>query len=311
MSERQIDNAAWPDARPRLSVLIPFFRDDPVDLMTRLDAEAAALNGTVELVLLDDGGGDPALVARVTQGLGALALPARLVVLATNTGRASGRNRLAAAARGRSLLFLDSDMRPDAPDFLQAWADLEAARQPAVAFGGFSLAQAPDTPEVAVHRALAAASECIPAAERARTPEKYLYTSNLLVRRDVFAAEAFDTGFSGWGWEDVEWGLRVARRYPVLHPDNPATHMGLDTVEALAAKYAASGANFARVAERHPEVRGWPGYRAARQLQRLPWSPAVTARLARAAADHTWLPVRARALALRLFRAAVYAGALS
>lgn len=108
----------------------------------------------------------------------------------------------------------------------------------------------------------------------------------------------------------MEWGLRVARRHKVLHPDNPATHMGLDTVAALAVKYASSGANFARVAERHPEVRTWPGYRAARRLQRLPWPPAVTARLALKAADHTGLPVRARAFALRLYRAAIYAGAL-
>jgi glycosyltransferase involved in cell wall biosynthesis len=310
MTTREIDNAAWPDARPRLSVLIPFYRDDPSDLIQRLDAEAGALAGAVELVLLDDGGGDAALTARVAQRLARLSLPARLVALAQNVGRARGRNRLAAAARGRTFLFLDSDMLPDAPDFLQAWADLEAAQQPAVAFGGFSLRQAPDSPAFAVHRALAAASECIPAAVRARTPEKYVYTSNLLVRRDVFASEAFDTRFSGWGWEDVEWGLRVARRHRVLHPDNPATHMGLDTVETLAAKYASSGANFARVAERHPEVRGWPGYRAARRLQRLPWPPATTARIALRLATQSGLPVRARAFALRLYRAAVYAEAL-
>ncbi|MCZ8086586.1 MAG: glycosyltransferase family 2 protein [Brevundimonas sp.] len=310
MTTREIDNAAWPDARPRLSVLIPFHRNDPSDLIRRLDSEAAALAGAIELVLLDDGGGDAALTTRVAQRLARLALPARLVVLSQNVGRARGRNRLAAAARGRTFLFLDSDMRPDAPDFLQVWADLEAVQTPAVAIGGFSLLQAPDAPEFAVHRALAAASECIPAAVRARTPEKYVYTSNLMVRRDVFSAEAFDTGFSGWGWEDVEWGLRVARRHKVLHPDNPATHMGLDTVATLAAKYASSGANFARVAERHPEVRNWPGYRAARLLQRLPWPPAVTARLALKAAEEPRLPVRARAFALRLYRAAVYAGAL-
>jgi glycosyltransferase involved in cell wall biosynthesis len=310
MTTREIDNAAWPDARPRLSVLIPFYRDDPSDLIRQLDTEADALAGAVELVLLDDGGGDAALIARMAGQLARLTLPARLVVLSQNVGRARGRNRLAAAARGRTFLFLDSDMRPDAADFLQAWADLEAAQHPAVAFGGFSLRHAPDGPEFAVHRALAAASECIPAAVRARTPEKYVYTSNLMVRRDVFAAEAFDTSFSGWGWEDVEWGLRVARRHKVLHPDNPATHMGLDTVTALAAKYASSGANFTRVAERHPEVHTWPGYRAARRLQRLPWPPAVTARLALKAANHPGLPVRARAFALRLYRAAIYAGAL-
>ena len=99
-------------------------------------------------------------------------------------------------------------------------------------------------------------------AERARAPEKYVYTSNLLVRRDVFEAEAFDGAFTGWGWEDVEWAMRVSRRWPVLHIDNPATHMGLDTVEQLAGKYEQSAGNFARVVARHPDVVStYPSYR--------------------------------------------------
>ena len=137
------------------------------------------------------------------------------------------------AARAGSWLFLDSDMKPDSPRFLQTWIELIARDDPAVAFGGFSLKQAPRDRRFAVHRALSGASECVRAAQRARTPEKYVYTSNLLVRRDVFAVESFDPGFTGWGWEDVEWAMRVARRFQVVHIDNPATHMGLDTVPVL------------------------------------------------------------------------------
>lgn len=39
------DNAAWAGATPTLSVLIPFLRDDPTDLLGQLDREAAALSG--------------------------------------------------------------------------------------------------------------------------------------------------------------------------------------------------------------------------------------------------------------------------
>ncbi len=304
------DNTGRARARPSVSVLIPFLRDDPTDLLGRLDAEAAALHGRVEIVLLDDGTADAALTARLVERVSAMALPARLITLLANEGRARGRNRLASAARGGSLLFLDSDMRPDRPDFLQTWADLVARDDPAVAFGGFSLLQAPDEPRFAVHRALAGKSECVAAAERAKQPEKYVYTSNLLVRRDVFEAEAFDPGFTGWGWEDVEWAMRVSRRFAVVHVDNPATHMGLDTVEALAGKYEQSAPNFGRMASRHPEVvADYPSYRAARLLKRLPLLPALR-RLMRGAATAGWLPVGARAFSLRLYRAALYADAV-
>lgn len=312
MSKRiqTIDSASRRRARPALSVLIPFLHDDPSDLLARLDEEAAALEGSVEVVALDDGTNDAALTARLSDQVRALRLPARLIVLKTNEGRSQGRNRLAAAARGGSLLFLDSDMRPDHRRFLQDWADLVAREDPAVAFGGFSLLQASDEARFAVHRAMATRSDCVPYTQRARQPEKYVYTSNLLVRRDVFQAEAFDAGFSGWGWEDVEWAMRVSRRFRVVHLDNPATHMGLDTVESLSAKYEQSAPNFARVVARHPDiVSGYPSYRAARLLKRLPGLAAVRPWMKRAAGV-AWLPVGARAFSLRLYRAALYAEAV-
>ena len=307
---RRTDNARWRRARPALSVLIPFHRDDPCDLLGLLDEEAGLLDGSAEVVLLDDGTGDPALTARVETAVRAARLPCRLITLRDNEGRSKGRNRLADAARAGSYLFLDSDMRPDHRRFLQTWADLISREDPAVAFGGFSLLQAPDEPRFAVHRALAARSECVPYTDRARQPEKYVYTSNLLVRRDVFEAEAFDAAFTGWGWEDVEWAMRVARRFRVIHLDNPATHMGLDTVEALAGKYEQSAPNFARVVSRHPDiVSGYPSYKAARLLKRLPGAARIRP-LFKAAAIAPLLPTGARAFSLRLYRAALYAGAV-
>jgi glycosyltransferase involved in cell wall biosynthesis len=309
-SSPTIQNARWAKARPALSVLIPFLRDDPSELLALLDREAEALNGAVEIVLMDDGTGDAALTARLTAQVEAMTLPVRLITLLANQGRSKGRNRLAGAARGRSLLFLDSDMRPDSDRFLQTWAQLVREQAPAVAFGGFSLLQAPDEPRFSVHRAMATRGECVEAAERAKAPEKYVYTSNLLVRRDVFEAEAFDGAFTGWGWEDVEWAMRVSRRWPVLHIDNPATHMGLDTVEQLAGKYEQSAGNFARVVARHPDiVSAYPSYRVAKALKRVPALRQVRP-LIKQVALAAWAPTKARAFSLRLYRAALYAEAV-
>lgn len=310
MTVSVIRNGAWARSTPTVSVLTPFLRDDPSELLAALDLEAAALAGAVEIVLLDDGTADPALTASLTAQIAALTLPAQLITLTKNEGRSGGRNRLAAAARGGFLLFLDSDMRPDSPDFLATWSDLAQRDAPAVAFGGFSLKQAPTEARFAVHRALAAKSECLLAAERRLSPEKYVYTSNLLVRRDVFEAEAFDPGFTGWGWEDVEWAMRVARRFEVVHVDNPATHMGLDTVAALAGKYEQAAPNFRRMVDRHPEVvAAYPSYKAARLLKRVPGLSILRAAV-RMGALSGLLPTKLRAFSLRLYRATLYAGAV-
>ena len=310
MSAILTDNPAWAEAAPTISVLMPFLRDDPRDLLKRLDAEAETLNGAVEIVLMDDGTGDAALTQDLIATVQAMALPVHLITLSANEGRSKGRNRLAQAARGANLLFLDSDMRPDRADFLATWATLVQRDQPAVAFGGFSLDQAPTDRRFAVHRSMALKSECVPCAERSLTPEKYVYTSNLLVRRDVFETEAFDPAFSGWGWEDVEWAMRVSRRFQVVHIDNPATHMGLDTTAALAGKYEQSAANFGRVVAKHPDIiADYPSFKAARTLKRVPaiglWRPLV-----KQAALAGFLPTPTRAFALRVYRAALYADAV-
>jgi Predicted glycosyltransferases len=304
------ESAAWTGAQPKLSVLMPFLRDDPSDLLHRLDSEADALAGRVELVVLDDGTNDTALTNRLEAQLCQTRLPVRLITLTCNAGRSVGRNRLSSTARAGHMLFLDSDMRPDRPDFLQSWLALIETSNPAVAFGGFSLDQAPTDARFAVHRALALRGECIDAASRAETPEKYVFTSNLLVRRDVFDAEAFDPGFSGWGWEDVEWAMRVARTWPVLHPDIPATHMGLDTVPQLLAKYEQSAGNFARVVARHHDtVSTYPSYKVAKALRRLPARPLLRSSL-KAMASNDAMPVSMRVYALKLYRAALYAEAV-
>ncbi|WP_305793639.1 glycosyltransferase family A protein [Caulobacter sp. S45] len=307
VSARMLDNARHAGAEPRLSVLTPFYRDDPRPLLSALDQETATLAGEVELVLLDDAGGDPVLSRTVADAAMALTLPTRLVQLAANAGRARGRNQLMAHSRGRHLLFLDSDMLPDRPVFLSAYLALIAAEDPAVAVGGFSVDQAARRPEHALHRALALRSDCLPAALRQRMPEKYVWTSNLLVRRDVFERERFDEAFQGWGWEDTEWGVRVAARYGVRHIDNQATHLGLDTASALAGKYEQSPSNFARILARHPRaVRRFPSYRLARFLKAVPGRSAWRPMLRRLALEER-APLSSRVAAMKLYRAALYA----
>jgi hypothetical protein len=201
-------------------------------------------------------------------------------------------------------------MRPDHPHFLRDWAELVARDNPAVAFGGFSLKQASTDARFSVHRAMAAKSECVPFEARAKQPEKYVYTSNLLVRRDVFETEGFDSSFTGWGWEDVEWAMRVARKHPIVHLDNSATHLGLESAAALAGKYEQSVGNFARVIKRHPDfISQYPSYKAAKVLKRVPGMP-LWRRLFKRVALTDVLPVATRAFSLRLYRAALYAEAV-
>ena len=308
-----IDNDAWAPTgapvRPRLSVLIPFLNDDPRRLIAALDCEAAHLAGQVEVVLLDDGSDDE-LAHEILAAIQALNSPARLIQLFVNEGRSKGRTRLARHSRGAHLLFLDSDMLPDAPDFLARYLELIDAQLPAIAFGGFSLEQIDPWPEHRLHCKLAQRSDCAPAAVRRKDPAKFVFTSNLLIARSLFEAEPFDEGFVGWGWEDVEWGVRVSRTHQIVHLDNPATHLGLDSAGIIAMKYEQSAANFGRILEAHPDVvRRYGTYRVGRILKVMPmldlWRP-----LLKAIALAEPAPLGLRAFFMRLYRVAVTADAI-
>lgn len=305
-------NPLWSAVNPILSILIPFHTDDPIPLLDGLITGAKGLApGTVEVVVVDDATPQETLFARVAQHLSEAPIPALAIRLARNLGRSGARNHLLQRARGAYFLLLDADMSPDAPDFLQRYLDLAARERPDMAFGGFTVARAPRSRATALHRAHSERYDCLPANRRG--PE-HVYTSNVLVRREVLELAPFDEGFIGWGWEDVDWGLRAQQKaLRLIHLDNTATHLGLDDPDTLLRKSASAGANFRRLIERHPEAsRHWPARRAAEAMRRFPIHSALRPLLAAIVRDRAGLvPMAIRVLALKFWRASHAAEALS
>lgn len=292
-----------------LSICVPCYQDSADALIATLSRMDLA--GRATLLLFDDGTGNEALTRLLARHMMHFPGPARLITSPKNLGRAQARNRLLALAETDWILFLDADMRPDDDQFLVRYLDaLRAADSPALIAGGFSLKHVTPTAETALHAAQSAKSECLPAEIRAKEPGRYVFTSNILVHADILKEVGFDRGFTGWGWEDVDWGLRVAGKYPVIHIDNTATHLGLDPAPVLLDKFGGSAANFAYLAERHPEAaKQMPLWRMARHFRHLPARP-LWRSLTRAMAKSGILPIGLRLAALKTYRALAYAEAL-
>ena len=308
------ENALWRAHNPetsniRFSILVPVYRDDAARLVRAL----AACDGAseTELIVYDDGSQHLELTEGLTSAILDYPGPAKLLQSEINIGRSIGRNRLFAESRQSWVLMLDADMSPPCAEFLRHWLTaVEDRPAPRAIFGGFILPETTDARAFGLHRAQSEASECLCADDRSMSPGKYVFTSNLMVHRDVLDAIAFDDGFKGWGWEDVDWGLRVAARFEVEHIDNPAIHLGLDTDQALIEKYARSAENFRRLAIRHPDtVKDFPVFKAAKALGRLP-GHSLLKTVGFALAQFKSAPLRLRLGGLKVGRAAVYADAL-
>ncbi len=309
---RTVTNNAWNTGAPvTISVLIPFYKDDPQTLLQSLDQKAP---DHIEIILYDDGSGDPALSERMSTAINASALPVELISAQKNLGRSAARNALIQAARGEWVLFLDADMMPEDQEFLQNWFDCANTQNPDIAFGGFSV-QPIETvePALALHQAFSQTSDCLPAAIRSQNAAKHVCTSNLLVRSSVLNQCPFDDGFSGWGWEDVEWAARAAKTHAIIHIDNPARHLGLESADTLVRRFKDSAPNYARFVQRHPDLaQTLPSWKAAQFLRKIPGFSLFRPILAALARDKSGLlPLRLRIVALKLWRSSWYAKALS
>lgn len=306
------DTSALCKAGMQIDICIPMYRQDPSELIRDLAGQPTAENTT--LTVYDDGSCDPVLTRAVTAALAEYPGRGRLIGQSENRGRAQARNALIEAAAADWLLFLDSDMRVSGQDFLLKYRDAAAHQgRPCCIVGGFGVDMGSVTRANRLHAMQSIRSECVDAAARNLDPGRYVFTSNIFLHRKLYADVPFDGAFTGWGWEDVEWGLRLAETFPVLHIENRALHLGLDEDIALLHKYENSAQNFMRMLERHPDsVKRMPVYRMASRLTYLPALRALTWAMRRAALSQSMtIPGQVRLLALKLFRVSVYAQALN
>ena len=297
-------------SKPKLSVLIPYFKDDPTALLHALLSQTAEQSG-IEILIYDDGTGDADLNTKVCAAVKSAHSSVHLMIAHGNKGRSAARNALQENARADWVLFLDADMRPVSHRFLSNYVDLIEAEMADVIFGGFTVAEKAQDPDQELHRALSEVSDCLSLIARQAAGPQFVASSNLAVRKAVLDAEGFDDGFSVWGWEDSEWAARVAKRFELIHADIPALHLGLESTETLLRRFKTSGHNYVRFTEKHPDIaKTLSLFKISQKLRKTPGQKLMRPFL-KLAVKLQFMPIRLRLVALKLWRASHYAEAFA
>ncbi len=306
----ETNKAKKTSVKPVLSVLIPFYNDDPGQLLSGL-AENAVGHQDIEIIIYDDGSTDDSIFESLVKQAQNLDCAITLIRNPDNRGRSYARNALKEQARSAWILFLDADMLPVSPDFLHIYLKEIASGKSDILFGGFDIPGQALSPQTELHGMLAKASDCHSAKEREKCGPQYVCSSNLCVRASVLEAEPFDPDFSGWGWEDSEWAARVSKTYRLRHIDNPALHLGLESTDTLLQRFKTSAANYKRFIAKHPELATrLKLYRLSRWLGKIPGQRLLRP-VYKTIAKSGKAPTRLRILALKLWRASWYAEALA
>ena len=306
MIDRLENRAAKTGDTPKLSVLIPYYRDDPSALLSDLLVQAEAA-GNIEILIYDDGTKDAQIRENLCSLMKKSTAPVRLFFAHNNKGRAQARNQLKSEARAKWVLFLDADMRPQNISFLDDYLEQIRSGQSDIIFGGFTVSQKKQSADTELHRAYSKTSDCLDVEKRSKNGPQFVCSSNLCMRKRVLDAEPFDTGFVGWGWEDSEWAARVAKSYTLTHADIPALHLGLESTNTLLSRFKNSGQNYVRFTNAHPELaQNLKLYRLSKRLKTVPGQRLMRPVLSTLVRCHS-LPTRIRLLALKLWRASWYA----
>jgi len=296
--------------KPALSVLVPYYHDDPSDLLSALLSQTDGLEA-VECLFYDDGTNNAELNAKLCAAVKPAHTPVCLMIAAKNKGRSAARNALQKQARADWVLFLDADMRPAKMDFLQNYVTLIKEDIADIIFGGFLVPKKAETPDRELHRALSEISDCLSLPARQERGAQFVASSNLCVRKTVLEAEEFDDGFVGWGWEDSEWAARASKSFSLLHAEIPALHLGLETTDTLLSRFASSGPNYVRFTQKHPELAATLDlFRISQKLKHIPGQKLMRP-LLKLLVKLRLVPLRMRLLALKLWRASWYAEAFA
>jgi len=243
---------------PVLSICIPVFNWDIRLLIGKLTDEISAEESGQyeEIIVMDDfSPGNELKYANQKFIQEQKIRNLTYIELGQNVGRSKIRNLLAEKASGKFLLFIDSDVLPDRTDFVKKYLGYAAENKWDVICGGLSyknrtvIGREYDFYFYFGNRAEAKSVE-----ERSKVPWRYVWTSNVMVRKSVFLQTSFDERFVGYGYEDSEWGIRLTKEYKMLHIDNTVSHLGLVAKETVYKKMRDSIGSYMLLAELHPEA---------------------------------------------------------
>jgi len=234
-----------------LSILIPVYNYNAVDLVKNLHGQALQAGIKFEILLLDDDSDNTC--KRDNLVLRDLSYT-KLFELPTKAGRAIARNYLAVQAHYDYLLFLDCDSEPVDDKFIRRYIPY-CKGDDIVVCGGTAYKNQKPAQDSYLRWCYGVNCEVKPASERIKEYNSRFSTFNFLIARELFLSIRFNEILRNYGHEDTLFGLELSRRnYRVTHIDNPLYHTGIDTNTVYLAKTRQGVENLKILLEQYPNT---------------------------------------------------------
>tara|TARA_B100001146_G_scaffold221449_1_gene231932 strand:- start:26484 stop:27470 length:987 start_codon:yes stop_codon:yes gene_type:complete len=206
-----------------LSILIPVYNYAIESLLDQLHQEVIALSVSVEIIVREDGSTSFLELNKAA----AERVEATYSIAKENQGRTKTRQWLAEQAQFNHLLFLDADVLPKHPKFLQTYVNNFKIEEPDVMFGGIAYSEEKPEKDKTLRWTFGRVREARPAAVR-KTHPYYVISQNLWIKKSLFLT-INNFNREGYGLDNVFSYRLQEQTAQVVHLDNPVIHFGIET----------------------------------------------------------------------------------
>lgn len=207
-----------------ISVLIPVYNHNIVALVKELHQQLMSSGKTFEIIAMDDFSESQIIIEN--SEIDSLS-HTHLHKSSKNYGRVQTRQRLSDKANYEWLLFLDADVMPESPNFIQNYINLIVKDHDAI-YGGFSyLKNAPEADRV-LRWEYGRNQEEVDAKIRNTKPYKIVISANFLIKKSVFNSINSKITTHGYGYDNYFGALLKQNRIDVFHINNPVQHLGIE-----------------------------------------------------------------------------------
>lgn len=256
-----------------ISILVPVKNWFISELIHKLAKQICfdGLSKSIDLVIVDDGSSKDYLISNeiAVNAVRAMGVNCLYVINDVNLGRSKVRNLLMSKSSANYLLFLDADVMPDDDEFVKKYYLCANNSDHDIICGGISYNLVHLTSDrynfyLKQGQTVSVASSDL----RNLNPWQWLFTANVMVKRATLAAVPFGDNFVAYGYEDIEWGIRLSKFTKIHHTDNTVSHLGLLDKVTYRKKMIESIQNLKQLTILHPSD--------SKKLRVVKWANAMT-----------------------------------
>ena len=230
-----------------LSILIPTYNYNVFPLVLELQIQCNKSGIEYEIIVLDDGS---KTIFKKNEQINALE-NCQYLINEVNRGRASNINTLAELSKFDYILILEADAFPSQKNYIQLYVDA-IKHKPQAVFGGVIYSENKPQQNALLRWFYGKSRESKTLKQRIQNPNDIVFSWNLLLKKNIFLKNPFDSSIKTYGFEDLVFLKKLKQNKVVIEQiENTLVHQNEEESSFFIEKSKASVLNLIQLYQKN------------------------------------------------------------